>query len=203
MFSKSSILVGSVLATVIGLAQTCACAQTAGSDTVRRVVTGLDANDHSVVLFDDELSLSKVRPPNASVNLWATQRSPADFSWADDRAKMVKGFAPPKDGAVFRIIEFPPVSSKVVELPVDTTMKMVGADAPARGVAPRFPLMHRTRTVDYAIILSGQISMMLDDKEVQLKSGDVVVQQATNHAWINRGKTPCRIAFVMLDSQEP
>jgi uncharacterized cupin superfamily protein len=60
-----------------------------------------------------------------------------------------------------------------------------------------------TRTVDYALIMSGEIDTMLDEGEVHLKSGDVVVQQATNHAWINRGKKPCRVALILMDSQEP
>ena len=63
--------------------------------------------------------------------------------------------------------------------------------------------MHRTRTVDYALILSGEIDMMLDDTVLHLKTGDVVVQQATNHAWINRGNAPCRVAFILMDAQEP
>jgi mannose-6-phosphate isomerase-like protein (cupin superfamily) len=79
----------------------------------------------------------------------------------------------------------------------------VGPTAPARGVAPTNPLEHRTRTVDYAIIMSGEIDMMLDDKTVHLKAGDVAVQQATNHAWLNHGKEPCRVIFVLMDSKEP
>ena len=63
--------------------------------------------------------------------------------------------------------------------------------------------MHRTRTVDYAVILAGEIDMMLDDSVMHLKSGDVVVQQATNHAWINRGAEPCRILFVLMDAKSP
>jgi uncharacterized cupin superfamily protein len=63
--------------------------------------------------------------------------------------------------------------------------------------------MHRTRTIDYAIILAGEIDMLLDDSEVHLKAGDILVQQATNHAWVNRGTTPCRVAFVLIDSDEP
>ena len=63
--------------------------------------------------------------------------------------------------------------------------------------------MHRTRTVDYAVILSGEIDMMLDESTVHVKAGDVVIQQATNHAWINRGTQPCRILFVLMDSEQP
>jgi mannose-6-phosphate isomerase-like protein (cupin superfamily) len=82
-------------------------------------------------------------------------------------------------------------------------MKVVGDNAPKRGVPVTNPLMHRTRSVDYAIIMSGEIDMMLDDKTVHLKAGDVVVQQATNHAWLNHGKEPCRIVFVLMDSKQP
>jgi len=64
-------------------------------------------------------------------------------------------------------------------------------------------MMHRTRSLDYAIIMSGEIDMLLDDTEVHLKAGDVIVQQATNHAWVNRGKEVCRVAFILMDSQEP
>jgi len=75
--------------------------------------------------------------------------------------------------------------------------------APRRGLPVRHPLMHRTRTVDYAVVLSGEIDMMLDDAVVHVRAGDVIVQQATNHAWINRGTQPCRILFALIDSRQP
>ena len=62
--------------------------------------------------------------------------------------------------------------------------------------------MHRTRTVDYAIVMEGEIDMLLDDSEIHLKAGDVLIQQGTNHAWVNRGTKPCRIAFVLIDAME-
>jgi uncharacterized cupin superfamily protein len=80
---------------------------------------------------------------------------------------------------------------------------VIGERAPARGLPVRHPLMHRTRTVDYAVVLSGEIDMMLDDSVMHMKAGDVVVQQATNHAWINRGTEPCRILFVLMDANSP
>jgi mannose-6-phosphate isomerase-like protein (cupin superfamily) len=106
-------------------------------------------------------------------------------------------------GTYLLVVDFPPVGPEVDKLDVNTMMNVVGADAPKRGVLPSNPLMHRTRTVDYAIIMAGEIDMMLDTGTVHLKAGDVVVQQATNHAWLNHGKEPCRIAFVLMDSQEP
>ena len=77
----------------------------------------------------------------------------------------------------------------------------VGPEGPSRD-KPRHPGMHRTRTIDYALILSGEIDMMLDDSEVHLKAGDVVVQRGTNHAWVNRGDQPCRVAFILIDGKD-
>jgi uncharacterized cupin superfamily protein len=96
-----------------------------------------------------------------------------------------------------------PTTEAIEKLPIDTMMKVAGGDAPAKGLPPRHSMMHRTRSVDYAIILSGEIDMLLDDGEVHLKAGDVVVQQATNHAWVNRSGQPCRVAFILIDSREP
>src|SRR5262249_57831488 len=106
-----------------------------------------------------------------------------------------------RGGRSFATGQSPPMTPAVEKQSLDTMMKVVGPNAPAKGRPPRHPMMHRTRTVDYAIILSGEIDMMLDDSEMHLKAGDVVVQQATNHAWINRGKEPCRTAFVLIDSR--
>lgn len=170
---------------------------------VRRVVTKLDASGKAVVAFDSEVPLKSFRSPNPAGDMWVTQSYPADFSWTEDRGTIKVGLTPPKSGTLFRIVDFVPITPKVEELPVDFMMKVAGADAPQKGQPPKHSMMHRTRTVDYAIILSGEIDMMLDDSTVHLKAGDVVVQQATNHAWINRGKEPCRVAFILMDSQEP
>jgi hypothetical protein len=136
--------------------------------------------------------------------MWVTTANSTGYSGKDDWAKTNKvGIAPPKDGTIFRIVEFPPTSEKVNAMAVDTMMKVVGEHAPQRGLPPRHSMMHRTRTLDYAIIMSGEIDMLLDDTEVHFKAGDVLVQQATNHAWVNRGKEPCRIAFILMDAREP
>jgi uncharacterized cupin superfamily protein len=78
----------------------------------------------------------------------------------------------------------------------------IGDDV-APGHPPRHPHLHRTRTIDYVVVLEGEIHLMLDESEVRLQAGDVVVQQGTNHAWFNRGTVPCRLAMVFVDAQEP
>ena len=170
---------------------------------VRRVVTARDANGKAVVMFDSAVPLTSFRSPNPAGEMWVTDKSPPDFSWTADRANAKVSLAPPHGGTIFRIVDFVPTSASFEKMDINMMMKVAGADAPAKGLPPRHPMMHRTRSLDYALILSGEIDMLLDDDEVHLKAGDVVVQQATNHAWVNRGKEVCRIAFILMDSQEP
>jgi mannose-6-phosphate isomerase-like protein (cupin superfamily) len=170
---------------------------------VRRVVTKLDASGKAVVMIDEHTRLTAPRPPNYGANIWVTDKSLPDFSSTADRGKTKIGLAPPKSGTVFRIVDFAPESQGEQPTDMNHMMKIVGAEAPKKGLPPRHPMMHRTRTLDYAIVMSGEIDMLLDEGEVHLKAGDVLVQQATNHAWVNRSGKPCRVAFILMDSQEP
>jgi len=178
-------------------------AQQTAAPTVRRVVTKLDESAKAVVMVDERVPLSNVRPPNYVANMWVTGKSLPDLSFSADRAKTKTGLTPPKGGTVFRIVDFAPEPESVAHMDMNTMMRVVGAEAPKKGLPPRHPMMHRTRTLDYAVIMAGEIDMLLDEGEVHLKAGDVVVQQATNHAWVNRGAAPCRVAFILMDSQEP
>jgi len=173
------------------------------SPEVRRVVTKLDASGKAVVMIDERTQLTAPRPPNYAANVWVTGTSLPDFTATEDRGKTKTGLTPPKSGTVFRIVDFAPETQGGQPTDMNTMMKIVGADAPKKGLPPRHPMMHRTRTLDYAIIMSGEIDMLLDEGEVHLKAGDVLVQQATNHAWVNRSGKPCRVAFILMDSQEP
>ena len=175
------------------------------SADVRRVVTTVDKNDKAVVLLDGANPHKKVRPQAQTVSrlLWVTGASPADLSGTADRAAVDIGIMPPAGGSVFRIVDFPPETAQVRNLDPATMHRSLGAGAPRRGLPPRHPAMHRTRTVDYAVVMAGEIDMLLDDSEIHLKAGDVLVQQGTNHAWVNRGSEPCRIAFVLIDAKEP
>jgi len=175
------------------------------SADVRRVVTTIDKNDKAVVLFDGANPHKKVRPTTNTVMrmLWVTDQAPADLCGTGDRAAIDIGIMPPLSGSVFRIVEFPPETAESRNLASDTMHRSLGDAAPKRGLPPRHPAMHRTRTVDYAIVMAGEIDMLLDDSEIHLKAGDVLVQQGTNHAWVNRGSEPCRIAFILIDAKEP
>ena len=175
------------------------------SRDVRRVVTTVDTSGKAVVLFDGANPNTKVRPDRKTVSrlLWVTDETPAEISGPKDRAAREIGIAPPGGGSIFRIVDIPPTPPEVDALDLDYQHKIIGDHAPKKGRPPRHPLMHRTRTVDYAIVMDGEIDMLLDEGEIHLKAGDVLIQQGTNHAWVNRGRDPCRIAFVLIDAKEP
>jgi len=155
-------------------------AQATASD-IRRVVTGPDGNDgKSTAMIDSRIAVAPLATDVGSANLWVTDSYPISTSKADTRGKSV-GVSPPDNGTQFGVVEFAPYD-------------------PDHPVAP---IWHRTRTVDYVVVISGEIDLMLENSVVHLKTGDTVVQQATNHAWVNRGKETCRLAFVLMDAKAP
>jgi len=177
-------------------------------DDVRRVVTGHDETGKAVVLFDGANPHKKVRPASGTVSrlLWVTDRTPADMSGAADRADVNIGIPPPAGGSVFRIVEFPPTTdAEIAKLGTDFMQSQIAHEEHGSGKfrPPTHPFMHRTRTIDYAIVMSGEIDMLLDEDEIHLQAGDVLIQQGTNHAWINRSGKSCRIAFILIDATEP
>jgi mannose-6-phosphate isomerase-like protein (cupin superfamily) len=190
--------------TICALAAILLGGSTAGASEIRRVVTGLDANDKSVVMFDSRMPLQSGPYGLQAANLWVTNSFPLGFSFKDDTAAIPVGISPLDNGTKFRVVEFPPLDAATeAKMEPGFLMKAVGPVAPARGLPVTHPLMHRTRSVDYAVVLSGEIDMMLDDTMVHLKPGDTIVQQATNHAWVNHGKETCRILFVLMDARQP
>src|ERR1700722_18018964 len=178
------------------------CSATEASE-IRRVVTGLDGDNKSVVMFDSRLPLQSGPYGLQSTNLWITNTYPLGFSFKDDTSPIPVGVSPLDTGTKFRVVELPPLDAATeARMEPGFLMKAVGPVAPAKGVPVTHPLMHRTRSVDYAVVLSGEIDMMLDDTVVHLKPGDTIVQQATNHAWVNHGTEMCRILFVLMDSKQ-
>jgi quercetin dioxygenase-like cupin family protein len=173
----------------------------------RRVITGHDKTGKAVVLIDDNTPYTARRDEKTlQQRLWVTDKFPVAMDGDKDRGAIEVRIAPPPGGTIIRYLDIPPENAEEVKkLPNDHMTKMIGDQhhMPPGVRPPRHPSMHRTRTLDYAIVLSGEIDMLLDDTEVHLKAGDVLVQQATNHAWVNRGKEPCRICFVLIDGADP
>jgi quercetin dioxygenase-like cupin family protein len=141
---------------------------------VRRVVTGHDQNGRAIVQIDEIASnVTSGRPGQAGVVLWSTDGHPIDNADSFDGSKRKLGTSLPQ-GTVFRIVKYDP------------------------GVSPR---NHRTDSIDYATVLSGEIDMELDGSVVHLKAGDVLVQRGTIHNWVNRGTEPCIISFVLIGAK--
>jgi mannose-6-phosphate isomerase-like protein (cupin superfamily) len=164
---------------------------------VRRVVTGHRAGKE-VVLFDGPAPNARVRQASGLVStlVWVTDETPADIAGGADRAAREIGVPPPASGTIFRVVDFPPEQGARSR---DAILREMGV---APGGAARHPGMHRTKSVDYAVVVEGEIDMLLEDSEIHLRAGDVLVQQGTDHAWVNRGDAPCRIAFVLVDARE-
>ena len=148
---------------------------------VLRVVTGHDETGSAIVASDERMTgiASPTRPYISRCEIWSTDKMPVDNSEAAAAAQrngfvVRHNYVGSGQGTVIRITEFAPG-------------------------APKF--MHRTETLDYAILLSGECDLELDDgKTVHLTQGDIVVQRGTMHAWVNNGSTPCIFAFVLIDA---
>jgi hypothetical protein len=169
---------------------------------IRRIVTGHD-RDGASIFVSDGAPPTVIRPPDlggvAINHLWQTDGTPADLDGADDRGSVAVQLRPPPRGSAFRIVEFPP------------DVHLAGSGSPAggnaflpsaRSVSPEssHAMMHRTPTVDYAIVLSGECHLVLDTGETLLRAGECVIQRGVNHAWSNRSGAPCRVAFVLVDA---
>jgi hypothetical protein len=176
-----------------------------GLGEIRRVVTGHDETGRAIVLMDGPTPHKRVRAGRGSVSrlFWATQEAPADIAGTADRAAGIAVTAPPPRGSVLRILDFPPFTDEqIVRFDLNYLAGEHGGHDDGRHRPPSHPFMHRTQSVDYAIVLQGSIEMKLDEEWITLSAGDVLVQQGTNHAWVNRSGAFCRIAFVLIDAAE-
>ncbi len=171
--------------------------------TTRRIVTGHDAQGKAIVVYDAPIQ-AKQRAPGANgmTMVWTTNEFPVDVAGSSDRAQGHVGVPPTANGTVFRIVDFAPTPKDAGAVDHHQILLSMGIDPATQGYSRHFNT-HRTRTIDYAIVLDGEIDMLLDDTEIHVKAGDILVQQATNHAWVNNGTKPCRFAFILIDSKVP
>src|SRR5579884_3729431 len=174
----------------------------------RRIVTGHDAQGRSVIL-SDEMSphvMPILDQPNFAVtDFWKTTCTPADngSATAADPCRLPIQVAPPQNGSVFRVVQFPPDKDWAAKaaamggsVAIDETAKAAHTGGPVRHAH-----MHRTRSIDYAIVLSGEIWAVMDEGETKMTAGDVLIQRGTDHAWANRSNAPCIVAFVLIDAK--
>ena len=168
---------------------------------IRRVVTGHDQNGKAVVMMDGPAPnvVTSEHRPGGRTNIWRTTSMPACYGGARDEAAEDVQFTlePMPHGTNFRISEYPPESESDA---VDSAKAFAEVGAAHKLVeGARHPFMHSTDTVDYAIVLEGEITMLLDDEDVVLQAGDVVIQRGTNHCWANRSDKLARMAFILID----
>lgn len=173
----------------------------------RRILTGHDEAGNAILISDAPPTRAYlVGGPGGPTfhEIWSTRETPASIDrQSGEPAESGLVLAPPHGGTRLRVIDFPPEGDAVRNLTeaqaVEKFEAMGGAGASrARAGAPH-PLMHRTQTVDYGIVLEGEITMVLDQGETTLRAGDIVIQRGTNHAWANRSGANCRVAFVLID----
>ncbi len=154
------------------------------SNVPRRVVTGHTPEGVSVVVSDGPAPLSRDLPDDGVSfhEIWNTEGAPATITAVEvtEPTERTLAVPPPARGTKIRVNEFRPghLDERGLQSPV-----------------------HRTASVDYGIVLEGEITLILDDSEVTLRPGDIVVQRGTDHAWANRGDTPARVVFVLVDGE--
>lgn len=172
---------------------------------VRRVIADHDENGKAIITMDSAAPqvIHRAAANLTTTLVWTQDRTPADVDSKEDMGLRKVAVAPPENGHTCRVVEFPPLKDGGAGVDNAAMLKEMGIDQTSGGKPPRNPFMHRTRSIDYAIVLDGEIDMLLDDSEVHLKQGDILVQKATNHAWVNNGDGPCRICFVLIDAAEP
>ncbi len=175
----------------------------------RRIVTGHDADGRAVIQsMAPPDRVQQIGGPGGPTffEVWNTRATPAPIERATgEPAEDGLVLTPPPGGTRIRVIEFPPESDAIRRLSAAQATQafgeMAGANAAsAAGGAPH-PLMHRTQTLDYGIVLEGELTLVLDKDEATIRAGDIVIQRGTNHAWANRSGHTCRVAFVLIDGR--
>ena len=175
---------------------------------IRRVVTGHDAQGRATIAADGPpphvVELSAI-PGTVFHEIWSTLGAPAPVGNGPDPTLGPLTLPPPPHGTRIRFVDIPPDSEEFLAHGAarmkdafheigDAAASTVKADSP-------HPLMHRTQSIDYGIVIEGEMTLVLEAGETRLRRGDVVIQRGTNHAWANRSGRPCRMLFVLIDGR--
>lgn len=166
---------------------------------LRRIITSQNENGKSIISFDG--------PPidfGTLFEMWVTDKSPADNKHKNDAAKRKVRLEPPQNGSMLRFFKVfpdnPSISTEELEQVTAQGFAVINAEH-CRPDISKDPRMHKTKTIDYIILLEGEVTMLLDEDEVDLKPFDVVIQRGTNHAWINKSSTPALLAAILIDAE--
>lgn len=175
----------------------------------KRIVTGHDVDGKAIVISSGPPDRSQlIGGPGGPtfIEVWHTSETPALIhSVPNEPDEVGLVLPPPKNGTRVRVIDFPPEGEEFRKLMAKDTaaqFKAMGSEKTTSvKEAPPHPLMHKTKTVDYGIVLEGEITLVLDKDEIIIQAGDIVIQNGTNHAWANRSGKNCRMVFVLIDGE--
>lgn len=171
--------------------------------TIRRIVTGHDKNGNSIITHDDDVpNVIEVNGwPGLFVSeLWVTGEMPINNMGTTDQAARPMRHDPTPNGTIFRVVEIPPESS-LKGIDTQAAFAHMGShNKPRPEDSAKHATMHKTNSVDYLIVSSGEMWMVMEEGETLLKTGDCIVQRGTNHAWVNKGDKPCVLVAVLVDA---
>lgn len=179
------------------------------STPFRRIVTGHNSEGKAIIVSDEIPARTyMVGGPNGAKfhEIWNTRQTPAlidNISKDEEENGLILG--PPKQGTRIRVIDFPPETDEIRNLTTEQAMghfkTMSGEHASKAAENAPHPLMHKTETIDYGIVLEGELTLIVDEDETTAKAGDIIIQRGTNHAWSNKSGQNCRIVFILIDGQ--
>jgi uncharacterized cupin superfamily protein len=177
-----------------------------GVEPVRRIVCIDNEDGKSEAISDGpspDVRTDPARPGFASTRIWVTDATPARIKGIRETLDLPHTLEPPPQGSVCRIVTFPPDSvfrGKIGAREVEAYFHAMGSpQASTYSTKAPHPYMQKTRTLDFCLVLEGEITLVLDTEEVHLTAGDTVIQRGTNHAWSNRSNAPCVIAISSHD----
>ena len=169
---------------------------------IRRIVTGHNAQGRSNITFAGDATNvldSPAWPGSRVTELWVTEEIPVDNTGEADRGARPIRHDPGPGGTIFRVVEIPPESKTTID--TAAAFADIGSTrVPTAEDSARHPSMHATDSVDYLVVISGEMHMLMEEGEILLKAGDCIVQRGTKHAWVNRSSAPCVMAAILVDA---
>ncbi len=171
---------------------------------IRRIVTGHNEKGKAVIMINDLASNAteiKGWPGLWVTELWTTSEMPVDNKGTNDWGARPMRHDPAPNGTIFRVVEFPP-ESKIKGIDAKAAFEHLGSDNKPRAEdSAKHPSMHKTKSIDYLVVIAGEMSMVMEEGEVLLRAGDCIVQRGTNHAWVNKSDKPCLLAAILIDAK--
>jgi len=172
---------------------------------IRRIVTGHDAQGRSNITFQGPAPnfIDMAGWPGARItDIWVTEETPADNDGLVDRGARPIQHDPAPSGTIFRVVEIPPEPGAELALDMTALAAQIGSqNVSDENDRAKHPTMHVTDSIDYLMVMSGELIMLMEDGEVLLRPGDCIVQRGTKHAWVNRSGKPCVMAAILVDAK--